>query len=342
MDKEFEIKPLDRSTLKEQIVVYKQAFNSTKNEDEIFLIWNNKHYMNPLGDSLVFGAYHDGKLVGMNSYMPVEYQYQGKVIPMLQSCESGVIPEYQGKGIWSKVVRGAIDFIFNQTKYQAVIGFPNYRNSYPGFQKMNWETLFNMNNYVMINNPKLFSKSIFKGKKILQLFGGFIVLQRIGLCFPGCGYGKYSIGGCGLDELLWNDDNNVLSVTHTNELLNWKKKYKGIKTIAIREGSGVQASCIYSISEYNGERIIKIEKCVVANNATMTLKKAIALFCKFFAKEYRDVVFIRVWSMPQSDMTSALKKLVFMKSSHPNPFIIKQEGNEYSNKKWNLSFFDLD
>ena len=114
---DFEIKALDRNTLPDQLGVYRAAFNATKGYEENNAVWIKKHYENPLGDSLVFGAYYEGKLVGMNAYMPVEYQYQGAIIPMLQSCESGVLPEFQGKGIWSKVVRYAIDYIFQNTKF---------------------------------------------------------------------------------------------------------------------------------------------------------------------------------------------------------------------------------
>lgn len=338
----FEIKPLDRSTLKEQIVVYKQAFNSTKNENEIFQIWNNKHYMNPLGDSLVFGAYYEGRLVGMNSYMPVEYMYGNQVIPLLQSCESGVLPEFQGKGIWSKVVRFAIDYIFQNTKYKAVIGFPNYINSYPGFKKMGWDTLFGMNNYVMVNNSKEFSNSLFKGKKALGFFGRLIFLQRIGVWFVGHGYRNYEIDECKLDDLLWDDDQKVLSVTHSKELLEWKKSYKNIKTVAIKVDDKTVATGIYSFGEYDGAQIIKLEKCILFKASPISLQKAVALICKYLVHQYPHIAFVRVWTIPKSALESALKQLLFLKSSHPNPFIIKQNSIVFKDKKWNLSFFDLD
>lgn len=337
-----EIKPLGRDTLQEQLVVYRAAFQTAKNWEDNHQTWIKKHYENPLGDSLVFGAYHDGKLVGMNSYMPVEYQYGERTIPMLQSCESGVVPEYQGKGIWSKVVRYAIDYIFRETKYQAVIGFPNYINSYPGFKKMGWETLLDMENYVLINSSKSFADDVFKKHRILKVMGRLGFLQRIGIAFAGCGYGKYSIDSCSTEVLVWDDRANFFSVTHTEELLEWKKRYKGIKMISIKKSGKTVATCIYSLGDYNGAKIVKLEKCCIAEASTISLKKAIALLCKYLQKQHPDAAFIRVWTMPDSKWSSALKQLLFVKSSHPNPFIIKQEGNEFSNKQWNLSFFDLD
>ena len=339
---DFEIKALDKTTLPDQLVVYRAAFNATKDYEENNAVWVKKHYENPLGDSLVFGAYYEGKLVGMNSYIPVEYRYGGEIIPMLQSCESGVLPEYQGKGIWSKVVRFAVDYIFQNTKYQAVIGFPNYINSYPGFKKMGWDTLFGMNNYVMVNNAKEFAKGLFKSKKALQLLGRCIFIQKVGIWFYGRGYQRFKIEECGFDDLFWDDDRDVLSVTHSCELLKWKESYKGIKTLSINSGNNPIASCIYSFGEYEGSQIIKIEKCVLPEGSSISLKKAVALLAKYFAQKYPQIAFIRVWTMPETEFASAMKGLLFLKSSHPNPFIIKQNTEAFSDKRWNLSFFDLD
>lgn len=339
---DFEIKALDKTTLPDQLVVYRAAFNATKDYEENNAVWIKKHYENPLGDSLVFGAYYEGKLVGMNSYMPVEYVYEGEVIPMLQSCESGVLPEYQGKGIWSKVVKYAVNYVFRNTKYQAVIGFPNYINSYPGFKKMGWETLFDMNNYVLVNNPKEFSRNLFKGKKALQIIGRLIFIQRTGVWLLGCGYNKYEINECVLDDLIWDDNQNVLSVTHSDELLEWKKSYKNIKTVAIKADGKTIATGIYSFGEYDGAQIIKLEKCVLCETSSISLQKAVALICKYLAQKYPHIAFIRVWTLQKSALESAMKRLLFLKSSHPNPFIIKQDTKSFSDKKWNLSFFDLD
>lgn len=339
---DIEIRQLDRNTLSDQLMVYRAAFNSSKDYDENKAMWVRKHYENPLGDSLVFGAYCEGKLAGMNSYMPVNYMYQGRIIPLLQSCESGVMPEFQGKGIWSKVVRYAIEYILHETKYQAVIGFPNYINSYPGFKKMGWETLFDMENYVLINNSKAFAETVFKERKILKVLGRLGFLQRIGIAYAGCGYGNYSITTCGTEDLIWDISTDACSVTHTVELLEWKKRYKGIKTIAIKKDGKTVATGIYSLGDYNGGKIVKLEKCCVDESSTISLKKAIALLCKYLQRQHPDAAFVRVWTMPDSNWSSTLKQLLFMKSSHQNPFIIKQEGSEFSNKQWSLSFFDLD
>lgn len=340
MNSEIEIKPIGRETIEDQLVVYSSAFHSSKSLVENRHRWIKKHYENPLGDSLVFGAYIGGKLVGMNSYMPVEYNFQGRKIPMLQSCESGVITEYQGKGIWSKVVRFAVDYIFKETKYKAIIGFPNYSNSYPGFKKMGWETLFDMQNYVLSNNPKQCAKIIFPTKKYFQFFGRLIFLQRIMVSFHGLSAANYNVSECDYSDLLWDDDPNFYTVSHTPELLKWKGDFRRIKAVQLKNSFETVASCIYNISEYEGSPIIKIEKIVVKDS--VKLKKAVACFLKYLYKHYPSIAFIRVWSTSDAKLTKVLKELMFVRSSHPNPFIIKQPEKVFSNVNWNLSFFDLD
>ena len=290
MNQNIEIKLIGRDSLPEQLVVYRSAFHTSKCLEENLRIWEKKHYENPLGDSIVFGAYCDGRLVGMNSYMPVEYNYNGKSIPMLQSCESGVIPEYQGKGIWSKVVRAAIDYIFRQTEYKAVIGFPNYRNSYPGFRKMGWETLFGMNNYIMVNNPFVFAKA-FTRNRVIQIFGRLFSLQRIAVNFAGRQMSHYQLVDCFSNELFWNDDPTSLSVSHSDELVNWKKDYKSIKTAMIKKDGVDVASCIYGLGEYEGTSFIRIEKIVLSSSSNMSMKTIIAVLLRIISEKFHDLSF---------------------------------------------------
>ena len=79
-----------------------------------------------------------------------------------------------------------------------------------------------------------------------------------------------------------------------NELLKWKESYKGIKTLSIKSDNNPIASCIYSFGEYEGSQIIKIEKCVLPEGSSISLKKAVALLAKYFAQKYPQIAFIRV------------------------------------------------
>lgn len=339
MEPEIIIKQLFRDSIEDQVSVL-LAFNPNQDKEQCLQEWENKQYKNPLGDSIIFGAYFNGKLVGMNAYMPVEYNLNGQKFKMVQSCDSKVLEECRGHGIWSKIVRAAVDYVFNQTEYTAVIGFPNYRNSYPGFIKMKWQTLEHMNNYVLVNNPSIFAKMLFKNSGIKQLLGRMAGLQRLGMALSRTGV--YQVAGCTFEDLLWDDEEDCLCVSHTNDLLEWKHVYKSIKTITIKKNDKIIGSCIYSFDKFKGYPVCRIEKFVTINCSLSQKKKIFAAVMKYLRYNEAQAAIVRVWTMAGSDLESLCRKTLFGKSKHPNPFIIKQPSNLFDDKKWKLSFFDLD
>lgn len=302
--------------------------------------WENKYYKNPFGPPLAYGAFMDGILVGLESCMPIEYEMNGKKIMMLISCDSKVRESYRGRGIWGKTVRYCIESIFKNTDYPLVLGFPNFRNSYPGYMKMQWQTLDNMHNYVLVNDARQFAKVFGGNNPIKRLLGRMLGLQRLVVNMTGTS--KYTIEPCGNDSLLWDDSNDRIHLSHSDEMLNWRRLYKGIKTIAVKRNGKVVATCIYSLDDFEGEQICKIEKFVVGEGSKRERTQMLAAVLKYLKKNISQAAFVRVWTTQDSDLESLCKSCLFLKSSHPNPFIIKQRGNEYDNSKWTLSFLDLD
>ena len=333
------IKHLDKTSIVEQIhVVYSNDIELCLND---YLVkWESKQYKNPLGDSLVFGAYLDGKLVGMNAYMPMEYNYQGQKVKLLQSCDSKVLEECRGKGIWGKLVTFAVDYIFSNTDYACIIGFPNYSNSYPGFVKMKWQTIDHMKNYVMVNNDKalakLFSNKSFLKRCLARLAG----MQRLIInYFKSRGF---SVEKCGFEDLLWDDVEDKMCVEHTTKWLEWKRVYKSIKTLVIKYNGKSLGSCVYSVGKYEGREICIIEKFVTARITKRNKKKTLASLLYYLKQQEPNAAFVRTWTMGGEEFDSLCKSCLFIKSSHSNPFIIKQPSTVFNGRIWHLSFLDLD
>ena len=63
---------LDERSIEKQVLVYRAAFELSISLEENLIKWKKKHYENPLGNSLIVGAFINEELVGMNAYMPVE------------------------------------------------------------------------------------------------------------------------------------------------------------------------------------------------------------------------------------------------------------------------------
>ncbi len=332
---------LDEKSIEKQVLVYRAAFEPSESFEDNLIRWRKKHFENPLGKSLIIGAFINDELVGMNAYMPVVYYVNGERIKMLQSCESGVLPSCQGKGIWKKVVTYALKYIKEETDYKLVIGFPNYINSYPGFKKMGWKTVCNMKNYVMINNLRAF-KTVFQQKSsIFRFVLNGVATQRII-----CAIHKqkqYHVEKALPEDLIWNDsESGVLKCGHSAELLKWKEDYKELIPVCIKNGEKTVATCLYGLSSYNGSVIIKLECFDCIAECAKQSKSILASLLSYFAKHHKEAAFVRVWAQESSRMEQLLKKLLFMGSSHPNPFIVNDPESIYANMPWSLSFFDLD
>lgn len=302
--------------------------------------WVNKYNKNPYGEPMNYGAYIDGILVGIECCMPIEYVNDDKSVMMLISCDSKVRKAYRGKGIWSKVVRYCMENVFTTSNYPLILGFPNYRNSYPGYQKMEWQTIDQMHNYVMVNSAEKFSKA-FGGKKLIKrVIGKILVLQRTLVSLTNTS--SYEITPCGNDELLWDDSDDRIHLAHGDAMLNWKRLYKDIKTVSIKHNGKQVASCIYSFGEFEDELICKIEKFVTVGSDFRRKRKVFSAMLKYLKKNVPEAAFVRIWTMGDTEVERLCRKCLMIKSTHPNPFIIKQRGNEYDDSKWNLSFLDLD
>lgn len=337
-----EILRLDRTTVDAQVRVYHTAFNKQEPIEETKARWVKKHYNNPIEDSLVFGAIEDGELVGLNAYQPSCYTIDGEKVFLLQSCESGVLPSQQGKGIWGKIVRYAVDYIEKNTKYQAVIGFPNYRNSYPGFKKMGWKTLYEMNNMILVNNVKCFAQSLFGKKQILQLIARISVIQRMPVFVYSLFHKDVRVEECDITDIKWNDDANVVSVDHSENWCRWKADYKQISSLSLRSGEKVLANCLYDIGHYEGNNIIRLEYFSKTSDTNIGSKSLLSHLLNYLKKTHPEAAFVRVWTMNDTELNRDLRQLFFLKSSHPNPFIITEPNIYLAEKDWSLSFFDLD
>lgn len=333
---------LDKSTIDSQVKVYHAAFNKQAPFEEVKRQWIKKHYENPIENSLIFGAFEEGELVGLNAYLPSCYKLNGGDVYVLQSCESGVLPSQQGKGIWGKIVRYAVDYIAKHTRYVAIIGFPNYRNSYPGFKKMGWKTLYEMNNLILVNNVKFFSKSLFGNKKLLQFLARVSVVLRTPTFFCSLFQGNLRVKECEMHLVLWNDNPEKLTINHYEEWLNWKADYKMLKSLAVYQGKEIIASCIYGIDHFEGNEVVRLDHLSFSENSKIGKSAILSKLLRFFKKERPNAAFVRTWTMPGSEQTKLYKKLWFLRSSHPNPFIITESEEKLGLKDWSLSFFDLD
>jgi predicted N-acetyltransferase YhbS len=99
-----------------------------------FLAW--KHDENPFGRSPAWVATAGDRVVGFRTFLRWEFDHDGRRVRAVRAVDTATHPEFQGRGIFSKLTLLAlddlradgVDFVFNT---------PN-NNSRPGYLKMGW------------------------------------------------------------------------------------------------------------------------------------------------------------------------------------------------------------
>ena len=94
-----------------------------------------KHLKNPEldADIAVFVHYEEGIPCGTKAFMSGTLYCDDISLPVTYSCDVAVLPDYQGRGIFSRILKEATDRCI-EGRPLLIYATPN-RNSYPGFKK---------------------------------------------------------------------------------------------------------------------------------------------------------------------------------------------------------------
>lgn len=343
MSDEMIVRLLDESTIEEQVKVYIRSFDVNEPIDEIIEYWKKKHYDNPTQRSYIFGVYAGEQLVSINAYMPMHYQINAEICKVIQSCESGTIPEYRGKGIWSKVVRFAVNFLKKENIFDFLIGFPNYENSYGGFMKMGWIHVADVANYILITNGKELTKNF--APKVIASFGAFLGLQKVATRSKT--KKEYRV----VNELLEVNDCKKGFVLEANlSYVLWKENYKGLQLFSIVDDKNkTLAECMYFRSTYKDSEVVNFCNPMI-DKGCHDIEGVYATAIKHVIESNPKAAFIRTWVIQGSIAEKMYKKIWFLHSMHHNPFIIYPLKDNVvlndvllSADNWiNISFLDLD
>jgi len=110
-------------------------------------------YRNAVGPSKLATIRCNGELVAMNGLIPMEIRNSGFPTVGWMSCDTATHPGYQGRGLFKQCV-SALEVSLPDGAF--LFGFPNI-NSMPGFTKMGWRHLAEVDLY--------FSSSLLGTKK---------------------------------------------------------------------------------------------------------------------------------------------------------------------------------
>ncbi|MBI2706472.1 MAG: GNAT family N-acetyltransferase [Actinobacteria bacterium] len=119
--------------------------------NDAFFRW--KHLENPFGTSPMWLAECDGRLAGFRTFLRWSFwRPDGSVASAVRAVDTATHPDFQGRGIFTKLTRQAIselvdegvDFVFNT---------PNDK-SRPGYLKMGWVTVGRVPVHVRLAAPR--------------------------------------------------------------------------------------------------------------------------------------------------------------------------------------------
>lgn len=103
------------------------------------LYWEWKYKNNIFGNPIINVAEIDGKIVGSSTLWPWRFTCKGKLFDIYQPCDTVVLQEYQGRGIFKKIYSNHLSYL-DEMGVSFVFNFPN-SNSLPGNLKMGWSYL---------------------------------------------------------------------------------------------------------------------------------------------------------------------------------------------------------
>lgn len=126
----------DDSLFEQFSKVYLSAGLSAGSDSRIFA-W--KHRDNPLGPSIISYAVDSAtdRIVAVRALMRADLTVRGERIIAFQPCDTATHPDYQRRGLFSKLTMLAAERA-REEGASVLYNFPNYRSG-PGYLKLGWQ-----------------------------------------------------------------------------------------------------------------------------------------------------------------------------------------------------------
>lgn len=346
---ELEYRVGDINTIDQQA----KLFNNTFNQHASVNAWKRKHIDNPLsGKCTVMCAFDEDKVVGINGFLPMDYEYKGTILHVVQSCDTAVDPNYRGQGIFTKMIAKAQEY-FKDEGFDAVVGFPN-QNSYPGFtKKLGWVEKHRTMKYFYPNTIKSVAKNMLD-KNMPAILNPLADIWRGMFCtrylVKSSGYTIEKKTSIDVSEYLALFDNEKIHISMTQEFMNWKLSAGYCLYTAKDKSENVVCKllvCDYFVDDdYIRGNILVLQR----DKATMeSFRIGASMILKELSKKY-DI--LSVWEQDDEIVNESLKKLGFIANfseKDGSPFIIKPltEDEEKltimdNSALWNPSFIEAD
>jgi GNAT superfamily N-acetyltransferase len=120
-----------------------------------FFRW--KHLENPFGPSLLLVAELEGRIVGLRAFLRWRLAFGDEVLRAARAVDTVTDPEYQGRGIFSKLTLRAVEILKGEA--DLIFNTPNSK-SLPGYLKMGWRTVGQVPIWIRVRRPVSFAMGL--------------------------------------------------------------------------------------------------------------------------------------------------------------------------------------
>ena len=145
------IKKIQKEDILKQVHLFSKCFPENKKFNYEYLNW--LYYKNPAGKVLGFNAFYKTKIVAHYALIPSKVFIKGKLYNCLLSLNTATHPDFQKKGLFSKLAMLSIKEA-KKNKYEAIYGVANY-NSSLGFKKIGFKLLSYLDVLLCTSNRKV-------------------------------------------------------------------------------------------------------------------------------------------------------------------------------------------
>lgn len=125
-----------------------------------FWLW--KHRKNPFGQSPMWVALDEGRVVGVRLFLRWKWRSDGEGLDAVRAVDTATHPDYQGRGIFKRLTMALVDEM-RQCGPAFVFNTPNGK-SRPGYLKMGWQMAGRLSLWVRPRPVLLTSVLIQQGK----------------------------------------------------------------------------------------------------------------------------------------------------------------------------------
>lgn len=143
-----------------EFVKFLQKIYPSSGWNEEFFRW--KHFENPCGVSILVWAISNDEIVGFRAMWKMNLKKDEEIILAYQPCDTAVLKEYRGRGIFSKMTKIARKKALEEGS-DIIFNFPTPL-SLGGYLKLGWNSQPKICRYISVEKPiDVFLKS-FKNK----------------------------------------------------------------------------------------------------------------------------------------------------------------------------------